>query len=148
MSWNKLIPLYRRIQLDLSTGCWNWKGAHYVKGYGTLHYMGRQVSAHRLAAHLWLRMPLDDPRQVMHNCDNPKCFNPKHLKIGTQLENELDKIARGRHHYASRTRCKYGHPLNGANIKLRGKARVCLTCVKNNNQSYYSQNKIGRDNVR
>jgi hypothetical protein len=134
-------PLIQRISLDEETGCWNWRGAHYKKGYGVTHYKGRNVSAHRLSAHLWLGMDLSDPRQVMHNCDNPRCFNPKHLKIGTQLENEMDKIARGRHHYAKRTECKHGHPLTPDNVKIgEGNSRVCLTCVKTRNDEMKNRN--------
>ena len=32
----------------------------------------------------------------MHECDTKRCVNPRHLKIGTQLKNEADKVARGR----------------------------------------------------
>ena len=32
----------------------------------------------------------------MHSCDNPSCVNPDHLQQGTQLENILDSINKGR----------------------------------------------------
>ena len=33
---------------------------------------------------------------VMHTCDMPACVNPAHLRVGTQLNNVRDSIAKGR----------------------------------------------------
>ena len=32
----------------------------------------------------------------MHDCDQPLCIWPRHLRVGTQAENQHDKAARGR----------------------------------------------------
>jgi hypothetical protein len=46
---------------------------------------------------------------VRHKCDNRSCINPEHLELGTYLDNNRDKVERGRqtrgveHHSAKLT---------------------------------------------
>jgi hypothetical protein len=80
-------------------GCWEWTGVVNHRGYGLIgfHKIGRTVAVHRMAAHIWLGM--EDLRAkvyVCHKCDNPRCFNPEHLFIGTPSDNVRDAIAKGR----------------------------------------------------
>lgn len=89
-----------------SNGCWEWTGAKSSFGHGLVRYKesndipgrGKLVRVHRLAAMLWKGLSLDDPLHVCHDCpggDNPVCFNPKHLFIGTQRDNIQDAIKKG-----------------------------------------------------
>jgi hypothetical protein len=39
---------------------------------------------------------IPDGMVVMHSCDNRMCVNPAHLSVGTQSQNILDAIERGR----------------------------------------------------
>jgi len=77
--------------------CWLWNS--YRKppyNYGQF-LLGRSkfVTASRFS--LALKMGgLPEGVQACHSCDNPPCCNPHHLFVGTQLENNLDCINKGR----------------------------------------------------
>lgn len=124
------IPLINRMQLDEETGCWNWRGCRTTYGYGVTHYLGQKIYAHRLSAHLWLRMPLDSDKFVCHSCDNPPCFNPKHLFIGTASDNLRDAVNKGRNYSAKKTHCKWGHAFTEENTLRWGNSRQCRTCAR------------------
>ena len=84
--------------------CWEWTAARTkpkvanpnVMPYGQFWYCGKTVSAHR-ASYLLFVGAIPRGKHVMHECDNPLCVNPKHLKLGYPDENIGDKIQRGRH---------------------------------------------------
>lgn len=77
-------------------GCWPWTGAIASTGYGVLNVDGKIVGAHRLAVYFMTGDPIPKGMQVMHTCDNRKCVNHNHLKIGTARDNMKDMIAKGR----------------------------------------------------
>ena len=76
--------------------CWPWTGAITAQhGYGNLRWQGRYVSAHRVA---WMVQNGAIPAGmcVLHKCDNRPCCNPRHLFLGTKLDNNRDKTNKGR----------------------------------------------------
>lgn len=80
--------------------CWEWSGWRLPSGYGTLRLRnrgprGRTVMAHRLAYETWVG-PIPQGQQVCHRCDNPPCIRPDHLWLGTQHDNLMDMVAKGR----------------------------------------------------
>lgn len=87
---------HRSYRINTKTGCWEWIKAKHRQGYGWFHIDGRNWLAHR--ASWFMRHLFIPPRKisVCHSCDNPSCVNPEHLFIGSQRDNVLDCIAKGR----------------------------------------------------
>lgn len=52
--------------------------------------------AHRIAYVLY-RGDIPKGLVVRHMCDVRDCVNPSHLELGTQIENIMDMVKRGRH---------------------------------------------------
>jgi hypothetical protein len=90
------IPLIERRTIDPETGCWEFTGSRDGSGYGNVRYRGRVTKAHRLAAHLWLDFDLASHECILHSCDNPPCFNPAHLRVGSKADNARDMVDRDR----------------------------------------------------
>jgi hypothetical protein len=76
--------------------CWNWTGAKLKTRYGVLTHKRKQYKAHR-AMYTLTKGEIPNGMFVCHSCDNPSCVNPKHLWLGTPLDNMLDKVAKNRH---------------------------------------------------
>lgn len=83
---------------DDPDACWPWPG--YIDtagsiGYGRMGGGGKRKYAHRVSRE-YHHGPMPDGHQTRHTCDNPACWNPRHLISGTPLQNVRDMIERGR----------------------------------------------------
>jgi hypothetical protein len=82
------------------SGCWLWTAGVDDWGYGRFSYQGHVGKAHRVA---WMMTHGEIPEgiRVLHHCDTPACCNPDHLFLGTDEDNRLDMIAKGRQRHGS-----------------------------------------------
>lgn len=75
--------------------CLEWTRSR-TRNYGNLRHGDRHRLAHQLAWELANGVTIAPGHIVRHTCDNPPCVNPKHLKIGTMLDNSRDMKDRRR----------------------------------------------------
>jgi hypothetical protein len=93
---------YTKVKGSLPTECWEWQGARYDYGYGRVHWNG-EWRAHRASYTVHVGA-IPRGLYVLHRCDNPPCLNPDHLFLGTQAENIVDMVRKGRCNAASGSR--------------------------------------------
>lgn len=75
--------------------CWPWTGTRSRLNYGSYTLRGINHRAHRVA-YMLSKGPIPADLHVLHSCDNPPCCNPRHLRVGTVLENSRERTAKGR----------------------------------------------------
>jgi len=121
--------------------CWEWSGEKTNGGYGVIGTGKNRVRVHRLVASIWLGFDLDGPRCVCHKCDNPPCYNPAHLFVGTKGDNARDMVRKGRHTSgyglakSRKTHCPQGHPYTDAYIRNNGDRRCRICTLASNAKS-------------
>lgn len=86
---------FAKIHAPNRMGCCEWAGKLNSAGYGRFQANKIQYRAHRFS---WIisNGDIPDGLLVCHKCDNPRCVNVDHLFLGTDLDNNLDKIKKGR----------------------------------------------------
>lgn len=81
-----------------SDECLLWPFAVDRDGYGRVCFYGdgkkQRVFAHRVAFRL-IHGRWPEPLGL-HSCDNPPCFNPRHITEGGHAKNQREKVLRGR----------------------------------------------------
>jgi hypothetical protein len=82
-------------KVDTSGECWLWTGTRTRRGYGRFYASPEMVLAHRYSYETNVGS-VPDGHDVMHECDNPTCVRPSHLRAGTRSENLKDMVRRGR----------------------------------------------------
>lgn len=76
--------------------CWEWTGTVNKDGYGQFRLNEKTWIAPR-----WVLTqkvgPLKPGEVTRHDCDNPLCCNPSHLRRGAPRDNTRDMVNRNRH---------------------------------------------------
>lgn len=76
--------------------CWEWTKGRTSLGYGMKQIDGSLKLVHRISAVVFMGFKIESNLCVLHKCDNPPCFNPEHLFIGTKKDNSLDMKSKGK----------------------------------------------------
>lgn len=82
---------------DRSEGCWEWPYGKDGNGYAETQFEGRACKA-CIAALILDGKPRPEPpnNHALHSCDNRGCFNPSHLRWGSDWDNKQDMKRRNR----------------------------------------------------
>lgn len=89
--------MYKTIQFrENQHGCFMCT-SHSVdgRGYPRIRKDGKDIRLSRLMYSMFNgRIP--EGKCVMHTCDNSLCINPSHLTVGSQRDNLMDMVLKGR----------------------------------------------------
>ena len=95
-AYEYLVAIVMKVNTDI---CMIWPFYANKQGYGQLPLprsggKQQQVFAHRLAYKIvYGEWPMP---KGLHSCDNPRCFNPRHVFPGTPKDNSDDMLAKDR----------------------------------------------------
>jgi hypothetical protein len=122
--------------------CWLWGGSLDTHGYGHVRHGGKLVSVHRLSWEEANGRPVPPGQGVLHSCDVPACWRPRHLFLGTQQANVADMVNKGRFKgraalNALKTHCPQGHEYTPENTKVYRGMRSCVRCYKERGLARY-----------
>lgn len=103
----------------LPNGCWEWNGKRMPNGYGYLPYGAQNKLWAHCESYKIHKGPIPNGLLTCHSCDYKPCVNPDHLWLGTDMDNALDKMAKGRSNPAFGERASSAKLTDAAVIKIR-----------------------------
>jgi hypothetical protein len=77
-------------KFQVTPSCWVWQATKTAQGYGQFGLKRKMTVAHRVS-YLLYKGAIPAGLMVLHNCHNPSCVNPEHLRLGTNAENMKDR---------------------------------------------------------
>lgn len=111
--------------------CWEWTGCRLPRGYGQFNAEvdgeWRKVYAHRWSYEHHVG-PIPEGMTIDHQCGNPPCVNPRHLKVATQVDNTMRGSSPAAQN-ARKTHCVNGHEFAPENTYVWTNGhRTCKAC--------------------
>lgn len=93
------LSIFQKMLPQETDDCVEWPYSRR-QGYGRVSLGGPRGAskvefAHRLA-YIMTHGSIPEGMGVLHHCDNPPCFNPRHLFAGTDRDNKNDQKAKDR----------------------------------------------------
>lgn len=104
--------------------CLLWEGYKNSAGYGVFRIKKIGWMAHRLSWELHNSKNIPKGKVIMHLCDRPACINPKHLRMGTQGDNNKDTASKGRTSRGEKHPCSSMKAFDVSLIKYLGACGV------------------------
>lgn len=136
------------VDVDKKSQCWNWRFAVDREGRAQRGSNGKVTTVSRVVFELYNGV-FAQTLNILHTCDNPPCINPEHLWKGTQTDNILDSIRKGRYNRYVAVSAEEGRKIklsysNGLSVKqitiMYGIGRSTVYNIINN-KHYYSRHK-------
>lgn len=93
-----------------NNGCWEWQGSVNEHNYGVIAIKRKTFFAHRISFNEY-KGEIPKGFCLLHSCDNSRCVNPEHLRIGTRAENCKEMYLK------KRNRCQFGEERFCAKLK-------------------------------
>jgi len=99
---NKFWQYVEDVSFSTDEDCWLWVGPKDKDNYGRIWAINKECRAHRVSYWIYRdlcqsRLLLESKPKILHKCDSTSCINPNHLFKGTNWDNTLDMINKGRH---------------------------------------------------
>ena len=128
---------YAKVAQKDENGCMLWTASKDLDGYGRIKVLHRTRKATQVAYFLATRVWINTANGecMLHTCDTPACVNSEHLRIGTNAENTVDMIAKGRQ--ADRRGVKHGKTVKVTEEQVRQ--------MRSSYQDGFTQAAIARD---
>ena len=150
----KLIQYLEQHKIVRPNGCWETGLVPETSGYVRTIIDGKHYLIHRMSAHVYLGLDLDDPKQLAlhkNECHNRACWNPEHLYIGNHVKNVKDRNEiteksfgqRTGEDKRNRTHCLIcGFPYDEKNTIKRRTGRDCRNCENRRKREFRAKKKL------
>lgn len=115
-----------------NNGCWVWKGSVNEHNYGTIAINRKTYFAHRIS-YTEYKGEIPKGLCLLHSCDNTRCVNPEHLKIGTRSDNCKDMYLK------KRNNCQRGEQRFCAKLKEKDVEEIRKMLADGKKQEHIAQ---------